>query len=344
MDACTMTDRIKLKGLELGFSRVGVIPCHDFPDYADEVASRPEYRYFREKRGSFFEGCFPSRYFPQGKSIICATYGLGGIDYPEKLLRYIGRIYLARCYVPTAASMTGRRVAAMTEFLQSLGMEVYGNEVEFPARPAAFEAGIVSYGDNNFVRTEEDGTFVVVYTWLVDRELAYDAHPAQDHCPEGCTACMDACPTGAILSPRRLDPMRCILMCDLSVPMGPGMADLVGEHIHGCDVCQTVCPRNHQVLHGPKRRDPFLEEIAERFDLERLLMLAGFDDPYYIEVIQPIMYNYIRDVDVFRRNAAIAMGNSGDPAWIPALERACVAFAGKPSAKAARWAMEKLSA
>lgn len=342
MDPTAVSERIKTKGLELGFSHVGIIPCHDYPEYAKEVASRPDYKRFVDNPASFYAGCFPSRYYPQGRSVVCATYGYSGIDYPEGMLAHIGRIYLARCYVPTPESIAGRRVAAMAEYLEGFGMDVFDNSVEFPARPAAVEAGVVRYGDNNFVRTEEDGSFVVIYVWLIDAELAYDAPLEPQPCPDDCRLCVKACPTGALEGPRRLNPMRCILMNDLLVPMKPGMEDVVGQHIHGCDICQAVCPRNHEVLSRPKRKDPFLEKLAEKFSLERILLMEGFDDDYYEDVVRPIMYNYIRDVDVFRRNAAVAMGNSGDVGHLPALRRAVELFPGTATEDAARRAISKL--
>lgn len=344
MDIFDKSERIKIKGLELGFSAIGIIRCHDFADYAAIVAERPSYQLFVKKPGSFYEGCFPSKYFPQGKSIICATYGYSNIEYPEELLKLAGRIYLARCYVPTAESIAGRRVAAMTEYLRSLGMEVYDNSIEFPARPAAYEAGIVDYGANNFVRTSEDGTFIVIYTWLVDAELAYDTRDGEETCPPDCRKCIDACPTHAIEAPGVLNPMRCILLNDLTIPMDPAIEDAIGERIHGCDVCQEVCPRNRQALERPKRKDLFLEAIKDKVDLERLLFLEDFDDVYYQVVIKPIMYNYIRDPAVFRRNAAVALGNSGDPSHIQALEKAVERYRGTPTGDAAQRAIEKLRA
>lgn len=337
-----LSARIKMKGLELGFSHVGIIPCHDFPDYAETVRNRPSYERWVNEPTSFYAGCFPSQFFPQGKSIICATYGFANVDFPEKLLKHIATMYLARCYIPTPESIAGRRITAMTEFLESLGMEVFDNSIELPARPIAVESGVAEYGNNNFVRTEEDGSFVVVQWWLVDAELAYDEPAEPTGCPDNCRLCIDACPTGALEAPRRLNPARCILPNNLADHLEPGMEEGVGEHIHGCDICQVVCPRNHAVLHGPRRKDPFLESLAERFDLERVLMMTGFDDPYYRDVVYPIMYNYIRDIDLFRRNAAIALGNSGDRSHIAALQHAADTFPGTLTEQAARSAIAKL--
>ena len=93
------------------------------------------------------------------------------------------------------------------------------------------------------------------------------------------------------------------------------------------------------MLENASRKDWFLEELKKDFDLERILLL---DDDYYEDVVRPIMYNYIGDMDLFRRNAAIALGNTGDPSHVPALEKAMedknpLVF------EAAQWAIEKLT-
>lgn len=344
-----VTKRIKMKGLELGFSHVGIIPCRDFDEYAEVYRSRPNYRLWVDNPSSIYEGCYPSKYFPQGKSIVCATYGFSDIDFPKELLDFVGRIYLARCYVPVPEIIAGRRFTAMAEFLQSLGMDVYAGPIEPPVRYVAFNAGIVWYANNNFVGTDEDGTFIVVYTWIVDEELEYDEPtPIADGdgvcdngCPEGCTICIDACPTNAIVEPRELNPLRCILMNDLT-PVVTDVADDMAQHIHGCDVCQVVCPRNRDVLKKPKRRDPFLDALVDDFSLEKILLMDSFEDDYYKDVVYPIMYNYIRDIDIFRKSAAVAMGNSGKVEYIPALEQAAEKFSEFPSGAAAQWALEKL--
>jgi epoxyqueuosine reductase len=93
----------------------------------------------------------------------------------------------------------------------------------------------------------------------------------------------------------------------------------------------------------------FLEKKAREFDLVKMLHMT---DEYYVQVIEPLMYNYIREMEVFRRNAAIALGNIGDPEAVPALSealddasetvRAHAAWAlGRIGGQAAKGALEK---
>lgn len=85
-------------------------------------------------------------------------------------------------------------------------------------------------------------------------------------------------------------------------------------------------------------QEPFLEYLSERFDLEKILFL---DDDYYEDALKPIIYNYIKSYRYLRRNAAIAMGNSADSRYIPALQRA-VSDSDELIADAARWALIQL--
>ncbi|MPN29946.1 Epoxyqueuosine reductase [bioreactor metagenome] len=200
----------------------------------------------------------------------------------------------------------------------------------------------MTYGKNNFVYTKENGSFIILNTFLVDAELEYDAPTITCPCPPECHRCIDACPNHAILAPGRLHPQSCILY---SNHVNKGVIPLelregLGTCIHGCDICQLVCPRNQPVLKKAARKDMFIEALKKDFDLEKVLVL---DEAYYRDVVHPIMYNYIRDLDLFRRNAAIALGNTGDVSHIPALEKALATSANPIVRDAAQWAIERLT-
>jgi len=85
-------------------------------------------------------------------------------------------------------------------------------------------------------------------------------------------------------------------------------------------------------------QNEFLTKVAQDFELTKLLNLS---DEFYIERVQPLMYNYIRDKKYFQRNAAIALGNMGDPTFIPDLAQAMQDPEGLVRAYAA-WALGKI--
>lgn len=73
-----------------------------------------------------------------------------------------------------------------------------------------------------------------------------------------------------------------------------------------------------KTLDNASRKDYFLEILDKQFDIEKVLLT---DEKYYKYVIYSIMHNYIKDINYFRRNAAIAMGNSGNKAYIQTLKK-----------------------
>lgn len=340
MNRKELTYAIKMKGLELGFSKVGICSADDFSDYIDEITDNPDYDPWLDFDLSFHvaQGAKPKSFFPNAKSIICAVYGYGDIVYPENLSKYIGYCYQSRCYSPLKTSSCGIRVETFKDFLIEIGCGLYTGEIAVPARRACARAGIVDFGKNNFAYTDNEGSFILLYTFLVDTELEYDTPTTKSKCPPGCTACVNSCPTKA-LSVGKLTPSKCILFSNMNpMEISPDVRENMGTRIHGCDICQKACPRNKKILDNASRKDYFLEELDKQFDIEKVLLM---DEKYYRDFIYPIMHNYIRDIDYFRRNAAIAMGNSGNKDYIAVLKKV-LDNENEQVRDTAQWAIDKL--
>lgn len=343
MDKKELTRKIKMKGLELGFSKVGATNADDFTEYEQEIRSRPDYGLWVNTNGGadLGKGAKPRSFYPQARSIVCAVYSFADIQFPEELEKHVGRAYLSRSFTPLDDSMCGIRANSFIDYIKSLGCDVYTGEIEIPIRMACARAGVVSYGKNNFAYTKEDGSFIVLYTFLIDTELEYDQPTIERQCPQGCTACIDACPTRAIVAPGRLHPQSCMLYNHIMGGQIPGeLRDNIGTYIYGCDICQKACPRNKSIIEQSGGKDRFLETLKEDFDLEKILFM---DEEYYNNIVHPIMHNFISDMNLFRRNAAIALGNTNDPSHLPALEKARQ-FQDGAVKEAVEWAISKLSA
>lgn len=336
-------ETIKARGLELGFSHVGIAPVHDYTDYEHEILTRPDYSPFTSTETSLLRKIARTKTLhPQAQSVICATLGYGSIDYPSELAASVARAYLSRAYTPPQDMQHGVQIEAFARALEDMGLTIDRDQFNIPQRLACAEAGVVTLGRNNFAYTPEDGSFNILVTFLTTSKLEYDEPTLQCECPENCDLCIRSCPTHAIAGPRRLLLDRCILFNNQRFEPGAQKkiwADM-GCRIHGCDECQLSCPRNHAVLKSPKRQDAFLKLIASKFDLERILIL---DSDYFDEVVHPIMYNYIKDPDIFRRNAAIALGNSGDPSHLPMLNHALESIETEPVREAIQWAIKRLN-
>lgn len=142
---------------------------------------------------------------------------------------------------------------------------------------------------------------------------------AADRCGS-CTRCIDACPTDA-LTPYQMDATRCIsyLTIEKRGEIPEHLRTGIGRNIFGCDICQDVCPWNQKsVRTAPPSEDP---ELAARtalvnpaLDWLSTMTPQDFGDWFYGSPVKRAKY------EGFRRNLAIAMGNSGRTEYLPRLE------------------------
>jgi epoxyqueuosine reductase len=184
-------------------------------------------------------------------------------------------------------------------------------------RDFARRAGLGWVGKNTMLIHPQRGSFFFLGALLTDLELAPDAPFAGSHCGT-CTACLDACPTGAFPQPFVLDATKCIsyLTIELRTPVPEELRESMGNWLYGCDVCQDVCPWNKKREPGPFAfpRDP---EMAY-FDPIELLAL---DANAFRERFKKTSLWRNRRAGLLR-NAAIVLGNVGDERALPALEQA----------------------
>ena len=315
--------------LDLGYSKVGITTADGFPDHIAELNSRRDmYQWYIESTFQPVAGADPTKVMPSAKSIIAVVYDISRESFPGKPVGRIGRHYQARCCLTPHHRIHGARRQLMREFLEKNGCNV-AQRLVVPERLAATRAGVTTYGKNTFAFAKAIGSFILVTAFIVDTRLDYDEPTFEVECPPGCTACMDACATGSLYEPLEMDPRRCIafntFMTQDGYPGGvtsyipPDIREKMGTWIHGCDICQELCPRNQKRLKAKLPQNEFLTRVAQDFELTKLLNLS---DEFYFKRVQPLMYNYIRDKKYFQRNAAIALGNIGDPTYIPDLVQA----------------------
>jgi len=325
----SLTQDIKDHALDLGYSRVGVTTAAAFEGHVEELRARADmYAFHIGSARAPLVASDPRAAYPGAQSIVSVAYDYARVSFPSSLTEHIGRLYLARCYEPPPTRINGARYQLMERYLRQRGCQVLGPVKKgHPERLVAARAGIATFGDNTFAYAGAGGSFVVLSSFVIDVELEYDQPTVESRCPRGCTRCIDACPTGALYAPRKLNPRRCIAYnnwitagrsgIDTHIPLD--VREQMGVKVHGCDVCQEVCPRNARVFGRGGGTDPFLERVARDFSLTGLLELT---EEFYARCVSPIMYNYIQDRRWFRRNAAIALGNLGDREHVTDLGRA----------------------
>jgi epoxyqueuosine reductase len=139
----------------------------------------------------------------------------------------------------------------------------------------AVKAGIGWIGKHSNVITTNMGSWVFIGEILLDIELDYDTTQVEDHCGT-CTACLDACPTGAIVEPYVVDARKCLSYATIELRSETLPAEIAGKMegwLYGCDICQDVCPWNRfETQTGESRFEPRGGETS--IDLDTVLTLT----------------------------------------------------------------------
>jgi epoxyqueuosine reductase len=213
---------------------------------------------------------------------------------------------------------------------------VYVDTGPIVERAWAAAAGLGAWGKNTCLLHPEHGSWFFLGEIVTDLDLAPDA-PRVDLCGS-CTACLDACPTGAFPAPYVLDATRCIsyLTIEVKGSLPDDRRAGIGRHVFGCDICQDVCPWNRKRRHEggavfeprPGLVGPWLED------------LAGLDEAAFRERFRrsPVKRAKRRGL---LRNVAVALGNSGNRARRPILES--LLHDDDPVVREhARWAIDRL--
>ncbi len=204
-------------------------------------------------------------------------------------------------------------------------------------RDFARRAGLGWFGKNTMLLNKHLGSYFFLGALLLDIELAPDRPHDASHCGT-CTACLDACPTQAFVEPGVLDSRRCIsyLTIELRGLIPENLREPMGDWLFGCDICQEVCPWNRK---APPGMEPALQarEDLTAIDLVELLSLSEeqFRHRFHGTALMRTKRQGLL------RNAAIVLGNQGDPSSLPVLRQALTDL--DPIVReAAQWAIDQI--
>jgi epoxyqueuosine reductase len=321
----TLTERIKDKAHQLGFTLVGVTnpepPAHlDVYRHWIERGRHGEMGYLAIDR-ALQRRSDPRAILPECKSILVL-----GIPYanPASRLppkdRNHGRI-AAYAWGDDYHEVLKERLTALMEYIeQDFGQPVpnrwYTDSGPLLERELAQRAGLGWIGKNTMLINPEHGSYFLLAEILLGIELDEDAPITADRCGT-CTRCLQACPTHCILPERILDATRCIsyLTIELKGAVPTKLRSEMDDWVFGCDICQTACPWNERFAaeHG----DPSLEPEAgrDRVNLADEIKFSpqGFNSKFKNS---PVKRANRRG---YLRNVAIALGNAKDLQSLPAL-------------------------
>jgi epoxyqueuosine reductase len=214
----------------------------------------------------------------------------------------------------------GRRLDALLAWMRretsmSFEARVYVDTGPVQERVYAQYAGLGWIGKNTCLINPDLGSWLFLGEVICSLSLEPDP-PALDRCGT-CTLCLEACPTGALVEPWKLDATRCVsyLTIELKTAIPPGLREPLGSHVYGCDICQEVCPWNGL----PARSDRAEWQPRPAFDRPPLAELWERSDRDLRQVLRGSAMTRAK-ITGLRRNIATAIGNSGDPAQADLLE------------------------
>lgn len=247
----SLAEKIKHKAIEIGFSKVGIVRAE---------ALDSERTHLKEwlKKGFHGEMSWlerepekrsdPTLLFPEARSIIVVAQNYftdhKHSDDPAK--GKISRYAWGDDYHDVLHEKLGELLDWIKSQESSATGKICVDTAPFMDKAWAVRAGLGWLGKHTNLITKELGSWVFIGSLILNIELDYDTETVEDHCGT-CTACLDACPTGAIVEPYVVDSRKCISYATIELrddTLPNDIAETLDGWLYGCDICQDVCPWN----------------------------------------------------------------------------------------------------
>jgi epoxyqueuosine reductase len=321
-----LREAIRAEALRLGFDAVGFAPAHLAPE-----ARRARLGQLSSFVARGFHGDMgwlghrtearadPAALWPAARTVVSLAMNYGPAGDPRAVLA-------ARARAAVSVYAQGRdyhdvmktRLKALGRFIWDIyrhDIKVFVDTAPLMEKPAAQAAGLGWQGKHTNLVSRQWGSWLFLGELLLSAELPYD-DPEADHCGH-CRACLDACPTDAFPAPYQLDARRCIsyLTIEHEGPIDEALRPLLGNRIYGCDDCLAACPWNK--FAQAARETAFTPRAA--LTAPALAELARLDDAAFRRRFAGTAVKRIGR-DRLLRNVAYALGNSGAPEALPAVQ------------------------
>lgn len=315
--AAQLKDDIRRWGRELGFDAIGFAGT-DLGAAESGLAAwlaagfHGEMDYMAAHRnGSGHKRARPAELVPGTLSIITArlNYRVAGADAQKTLAEresaFVSRYAVGRDYHKVLRSRLQQLAERIEREVGAYSYRAFTDSAPVLEAELASNSGLGWRGKHTLLIDRGAGSYFFLGEIFVDLPLPADT-PTTDHCGL-CTACIDACPTGAIIEPYRLDARQCIsyLTIELQSAIPESLRPMMGNRIYGCDDCQLACPWNR---FAPLTREP---DFAPRHSLDQasLVELFAWTEP---EFNDRLAGSAIRRIGHERwlRNIAVALGNA----------------------------------
>jgi epoxyqueuosine reductase len=321
-----LREAIRAEALRLGFDAVGFAPAHLAPEARRtrlEQLSGFVARGFHGDMGWLGQRtearADPATLWPAARTVVSLAMNYGPASDPRAVLEEPARAAVSvyaqgRDYHDVMKT----RLKALGRFIWDTyrhDIKVFVDTAPLMEKPAAQAAGLGWQGKHTNLVSRQWGSWLFLGELLLSAELPYD-DPEADHCGH-CRACLDACPTDAFPAPYQLDARRCIsyLTIEHEGPIDEALRPLLGNRIYGCDDCLAACPWNK--FAQAARETAFTPRAA--LTAPALAELARLDDEAFRRRFAGTAVKRIGR-DRLLRNVAYALGNSGTPDALPAVQ------------------------
>ncbi len=320
MTELTLTRLIEL-GHACGFDAIGVTDAAPFPELIPRLQTYEERGLTGFEWNDIDARINPQKWFPPTKSMISVAmayltkdgYRHAKAHPPGKNHGYVTVYSFGEDY----HRVMHRQLDALHQQIEaeighSIQAKVALDTSPLVDRRVAERAGIGWVGKNCLFYTPQHGSFVFLGTLLVDIEIQSEVKEQTPKCGT-CTACIDACPTGALLAPGVIDATRCLSYITQMKGMIPEPYRVaMGRRVWGCDTCQWACPENKEV-ESSTHTEYLPQGELEYPDLVEILHLSqrAFQKRYGHTAAA------WRGLRTWQRNALIALGNAKSIEAIP---------------------------
>lgn len=221
------------------------------------------------------------------------------------LTAYISRYALGRDYHKLMRNRLQKLADRIHAEIGDFGYRAFVDSAPVLEKALAEKAGLGWIGKHSNLINRKAGSWFFLGEIYTDLPLPVDK-PATEHCGD-CRACLDICPTQAIVAPYQVDARRCVsyLTIELHGPIPEELRPLIGNRIYGCDDCQIVCPWNRFAkLTDEKDFNP-----RHRLNTQELLDVFAWSEQEFLTKTEG---SAIRRIGYERwlRNIAVALGNA----------------------------------
>ncbi len=314
MERSGLSALIKEKARAIGFDKVGI------------AAARPlrNASYLREWLQDGFQGemHWMERYlekrldvtklYPSAKSVVVVAHNYyTPVDHSRDTAKgKISRYAWGHDYHKIMRKKLKLLLSELRQIEPTLEGRLFVDSAPVQEKLWARQAGIGWQGKNTNLLTREMGSWIFLGELIVNKELICD-EPLTDYCGR-CTACIDACPTGA-LQPYKLDARKCISYLTIEhrdKPIAGELAAKMGNWIFGCDICQEVCPWN-SFARETKETGYFPEADNIEPELTRLVQMS--DEQFKKRFKKTPVFR--AGPKNFLRNVRIALQNHFSKEW-----------------------------